>query len=66
MKKIEQERNENKLIRTEYENKTWDEVTLDKNGRIIHFKNSSGFWAISEFSEDGKELSYKNSEGYFF
>ena len=38
---------------------------LDKNGKIIYFEDSDGFWAKWERDSKGKEIYCENSMGYW-
>jgi hypothetical protein len=35
----------------------------DKNGNLIYFEDSNGFWAKWEYDSQGKEIYYENSDG---
>ena len=35
----------------------------DSNGKVIHYKNSSGFEIWYDYDSNGKEIHYKNSNG---
>ena len=35
----------------------------DKNGNLIYFKNSYGFWSKSEYDFNGNQIYFENSKG---
>ncbi len=43
---------------------TNDELEIkDKNGNLIYFENSNGYWAKWEYDSQGNKINYKNSNG---
>ena len=36
---------------------------LDKNGKLIYFENSDGYWAKCEYNSNSKPIYYENSTG---
>ena len=43
---------------------TNDELEIkDKNGNLIYFENSNGYWAKWEYDSQGNKIYYKNSNG---
>jgi YD repeat-containing protein len=38
--------------------------TYDANGKLIHYKNSSGFECWREYDSNGKEIYYKDNRGF--
>jgi len=37
----------------------------DKNGNIIYFENSDGFWCKLEYDKNGNEIYYENIDGFW-
>ena len=37
----------------------------DKNGNLIYFENSGGYWAKREYDSQGNQIYFKNSNGYW-
>ena len=37
----------------------------DKNGKLIYFEYSDGYWSKREYDDKGKEIRYENSDGYW-
>jgi transcriptional regulator with XRE-family HTH domain len=40
-------------------------VIKDKNGNIIYFENSDGYWSKWEHDDQGNKIRYENSDGYW-
>lgn len=56
----------NQGIKTEhitYDDKSWTETKRDKEGRMIGFANSQGYWEKWIYGKDGEQISYRNSDG---
>jgi len=39
-------------------------IIKDKNGNIIYYENSNGFWCKREYNSDGNEIYYEHSNGF--
>jgi YD repeat-containing protein len=37
----------------------------DKEGNLLYFEGSSGYWAKSEYDSEGNEIYFENSDGYW-
>ena len=37
----------------------------DKNGNLLYFEDSDGFWLKNEYDSNGKEFYYEDSDGYW-
>jgi uncharacterized membrane protein len=37
----------------------------DKNGNLIYFEASDGYWAKREYDSNGNQIYFKNSNGYW-
>jgi hypothetical protein len=37
----------------------------DKNGNVIYFEDSKGFWIKREFDSNGNKIYFENSDGYW-
>jgi hypothetical protein len=37
----------------------------DKNGKVIYYENSNGFWSKCEYDSNGKEIYFEYSDGYW-
>jgi len=35
----------------------------DKNGNVVYFENSDGYWGKSEFDSQGNRIYFENSDG---
>ena len=40
--------------------------TYDKNGRVLSYKDSTGFWRERTRDSHGRELGYKDSTGFWY
>jgi hypothetical protein len=38
-------------------------VIKDKNGKLIYWENSNGFWVKREYDSKGNEIYYEDSKG---
>jgi hypothetical protein len=47
----------------EGENEEWNERAYHTSGRLLTYKDSSGYWARYTCDEDGDELTFENSKG---
>ena len=39
---------------------------FDKNGYLIYFEDSDGYWARGEFDSKGNQTYFETSEGYWY
>jgi len=37
----------------------------DKNGKLIYYENSDGYWLKSEYDDEGNEIRRENSNGFW-
>jgi hypothetical protein len=37
----------------------------DKNGKLIYFEKSNGYWLKSEYDDEGNEIYIENSDGFW-
>ena len=51
--------------RIEYKEQDWNELTFDKNGQTLTFKDSNGYSYEHTRDEEGKEIASKDSDGYY-
>lgn len=38
-------------------------IVKDKNGKIIHYENSDGYWSKREYDSNANVIHYENSDG---
>ncbi len=37
----------------------------DKNGNVLYYENSYGFWVKREYNKNGKQIYSENSDGFW-